>query len=48
MVPENFQESNLQLIQFVKDFLQKDEAHFSELKVTQGVQMEHDLCSQVL
>lgn len=36
MVPENFRERNLQLIQSIKDFLQSDEARFSEFKSHSG------------
>ncbi|KAG8506403.1 E3 ubiquitin-protein ligase ZNF598, partial [Galemys pyrenaicus] len=36
LVPENFRERNLQLIQSIKDFLQSDEARFSEFKSRSG------------
>lgn len=36
LVPENFRERNLQLIQSIKDFLQSDEARFSEFKSHSG------------
>ncbi|XP_074179271.1 E3 ubiquitin-protein ligase ZNF598 isoform X2 [Rhinolophus sinicus] len=36
LVPENFRERNLQLIQSIKDFLQSDEARFSEFKNHSG------------
>ncbi|XP_035122491.2 E3 ubiquitin-protein ligase ZNF598 isoform X3 [Callithrix jacchus] len=36
LVPENFRERNLQLIQSIRDFLQSDEARFSEFKSHSG------------
>ncbi|XP_012997541.1 E3 ubiquitin-protein ligase ZNF598 isoform X1 [Cavia porcellus] len=36
LVPENFRERNLQLIQSIKDFLQSDEARFSKFKSHSG------------
>lgn len=36
LVPENFRERNLQLIQSIKDFLQSDEACFSKFKSHSG------------
>ncbi|XP_062955679.1 E3 ubiquitin-protein ligase ZNF598 isoform X2 [Cynocephalus volans] len=36
LVPENFRERNLWLIQSIKDFLQSDEAHFSKFKSHSG------------
>lgn len=36
LVPENFRERNLQLIQSIKDFLQSDESRFSEFKSHSG------------
>ncbi|XP_036082115.1 E3 ubiquitin-protein ligase ZNF598 isoform X1 [Rousettus aegyptiacus] len=36
LVPDNFRERNLQLIQSIKDFLQSDEARFSEFKSHSG------------
>ncbi|XP_016063468.1 PREDICTED: zinc finger protein 598, partial [Miniopterus natalensis] len=36
LVPENFRERNLQLIQSIKDFLQSDEARFSQFKSHSG------------
>ncbi|XP_032957800.1 E3 ubiquitin-protein ligase ZNF598 isoform X1 [Rhinolophus ferrumequinum] len=36
LVPENFRERNLQLIQSIKDFLQSDETRFSEFKNHSG------------
>ncbi|XP_037364001.1 E3 ubiquitin-protein ligase ZNF598 [Talpa occidentalis] len=36
LVPENFRERNLRLIQSIKDFLQSDEARFSEFKSHSG------------
>ncbi|XP_027280765.1 E3 ubiquitin-protein ligase ZNF598 isoform X3 [Cricetulus griseus] len=36
LVPENFRERNLQLIQSIKDFLQSDEACFSKFKSYSG------------
>uniref|UniRef100_A0A250YLL1 RING-type E3 ubiquitin transferase n=1 Tax=Castor canadensis TaxID=51338 RepID=A0A250YLL1_CASCN len=36
LVPENFRERNLQLIQSIKDFLQSDEARFSKFKNHSG------------
>ncbi|KAM8777719.1 E3 ubiquitin-protein ligase ZNF598 isoform 1-T1 [Rhynchonycteris naso] len=36
LVPKNFRERNLQLIQSIKDFLQSDEARFSEFKSHSG------------
>uniref|UniRef100_A0A8C5KIE8 RING-type E3 ubiquitin transferase n=1 Tax=Jaculus jaculus TaxID=51337 RepID=A0A8C5KIE8_JACJA len=36
LVPENFRERNLQLIQSIKDFLQSDEARFSRFKSQSG------------
>ncbi|KAM9209492.1 E3 ubiquitin-protein ligase ZNF598 isoform 2-T2 [Dugong dugon] len=36
LVPENFRERNLKLIQSIKDFLQSDEARFSKFKSRSG------------
>lgn len=36
LVPENFRERNLQLIQSIRDFLQSDEARFSKFKSYSG------------
>ncbi|XP_058142629.1 E3 ubiquitin-protein ligase ZNF598 isoform X2 [Dasypus novemcinctus] len=36
LVPENFRERNLELIQSIKDFLQSDEARFSKFKSHSG------------
>ncbi|EPY88944.1 zinc finger protein 598 [Camelus ferus] len=36
LVPENFRERNLQLIQSIKDFLQSDEARFNKFKSHSG------------
>ncbi|MBZ3871137.1 Zinc finger protein 598 [Sciurus carolinensis] len=36
LVPENFWEKNLQLIQSIKDFVQSDKAHFSKFKIHLG------------
>ncbi|XP_040829500.1 E3 ubiquitin-protein ligase ZNF598-like isoform X2 [Ochotona curzoniae] len=36
LIPENFRERNLQLIQSIKDFLQSDEARFSKFKSHSG------------
>ncbi|XP_039102757.1 E3 ubiquitin-protein ligase ZNF598 isoform X2 [Hyaena hyaena] len=36
LVPENFRERNLQLIQSIRDFLQSDEARFSKFKSHSG------------
>ncbi|MBZ3879693.1 Zinc finger protein 598 [Sciurus carolinensis] len=36
LVPENFRERNLQLIQSIKDFVQSDEARFSKFKSHSG------------
>ncbi|MBZ3881490.1 Zinc finger protein 598 [Sciurus carolinensis] len=36
LVPENFWEKNLQLIQSIKDFEQSDKAHFSKFKIHLG------------
>ncbi|XP_007937851.1 E3 ubiquitin-protein ligase ZNF598 [Orycteropus afer afer] len=36
LVPENFRERNLTLIQSIKDFLQSDEARFSEFRTHSG------------
>uniref|UniRef100_A0A8I3P811 Zinc finger protein 598, E3 ubiquitin ligase n=1 Tax=Canis lupus familiaris TaxID=9615 RepID=A0A8I3P811_CANLF len=36
LVPENFRERNLQLIQSIKDFLQSDEARFGQFKSHSG------------
>ncbi|XP_049759790.1 E3 ubiquitin-protein ligase ZNF598 isoform X1 [Elephas maximus indicus] len=36
LVPENFRERNLKLIQSIKDFLQSNEAHFSKFKSHSG------------
>lgn len=36
LVPENFRERNLQLIQSIRDFLQCDEARFSKFKSYSG------------
>lgn len=36
LVPENFRERNLQLIQSIRDFLQSDEARFSKFKSQSG------------
>ncbi|XP_063511127.1 E3 ubiquitin-protein ligase ZNF598 isoform X11 [Pongo pygmaeus] len=36
LVPENFRERNLQLIQSIRDFLQSDEARFSEFRSHSG------------
>lgn len=36
LVPENFRERNLQLIQSIKDFLQSDEARFGKFKSHSG------------
>lgn len=36
LVPENFRERNLQLIQSIRDFLQSDDARFSKFKSYSG------------
>ncbi|XP_069876083.1 E3 ubiquitin-protein ligase ZNF598-like isoform X2 [Dipodomys merriami] len=41
LVPENFRERNLQLIQSIKDFLQSDEARFSKFKSHSGEFRQH-------
>ena len=36
LIPENFQQRNMELIQSIKNFLQNDESKFNEFKTYSG------------